>query len=610
MTERAGVHAARSARGKIALNELPVEIMNLAAIAEDTPCTRTAAAIYLHIDERWGRRHLRPLEAAGERGGTWSAAAMRRHLSYAVRRHNLRLRPRVEHLHNAFTRIKSSGRELRLIIDCTDGGSMNAFNVRLPGHAPPPGMMRVPSVIAIVMGGSVVAVDDVRTAFAAMGMSAVMQSALGVGARGRGRQPDLICAHTRVPQGGTWSATLCQGATLTAALLPRDRPRSIVPAGLREHGVERDLMAGLPAADWFAELVRLNRLVHVDDVVSGGADARRLDEDRKEFRRWSETKYNVRWKDFQPSSHYGVALGIEIDCTHGSWGVARKWADDVVTSLDGWDAKCESDMQWAQGVIGWICQVLHIPKIIVALASGGSAEEKMTTLARTRARYVGERLTGEQRLVPWPRGLGTVQLSDASGWGWAGSALLDARSVCAGTWKRCLRADFSPEECCGGAEDIIAPSKWMGRAEAIASIMTFARCRHAGEVLILTDSQIWRDDVARSGSADPFLAGLTVLIWLMAQAQVATAHVRSEDNTMDAPSRQGGIATILSVVPPHTKPLWSLIGAVRKCKHTVVPLLASVAGSLPCVLLRMAQQCVQDAVEGGCDCEEWRPHSY
>lgn len=592
-------------RLRLQLNVLPTTQVDLETIAMTTPCMRTAAAIYMHIDEAWARRCLRGLQGGAPDHVNTSTERMRRHLLYAVRRQNAAVMP-VDHVHAVFTRPKANGRELRLIVDCTDKNHPNSFNCRLPKQAAPPGMFRVPTVVAVVMSGTYFGLDDVKTAFATMGMCRTMCKALGMRLAETRYQPAMTMSHTRMPQGGTWSATVCQGHTLTAAVPALFWPASNVPDDMRLVGVPRDAIGQLPAANWEKVLIALRRVVHVDDVVSVGLDPAIVDAARRQFRENATQKYGVQWKDAEPAKQLGVALGILFDLGRRTWGVSRTWSVDVMDSLRGWDSNDEEDQQWLRGVLAWVCQVLHVPKVIMMLTIDGAKAPKWTeSLLRARISYVRE-LELPDRLTSWPRDgdRQCVQLSDASTYGWGGSLLDIEASACRGNWYRCERIGFSPFPCCAGSEAIRLVSGQIAHAEAIASTLLIHRTP-TGVVgrMVLTDSQAWRDAVARSGSADPVFAALLVFIWMVSDGQIATAHVQGEENDMDGPSRPNGATTVLRRIPPHSRPMWSLMGSTRRCRHVAIPAYGAVRGSMPCFLIEACDRALKAADECACEYE-------
>lgn len=530
--------------------------------------------------------------------GALSRRPMRTHLQYALTRHNLRVDPAVEHLHTAFTRLKGNGKELRLIVDCSDGAHPDAFNERLPRPAAPPAMMRVPTVVAVALSGSVIAVDDVATAFPTMGLCQTMQRALGVGLDKSQRRPRMRMAVTRMPQGGTWSATVCQGHTLMLAVPESQRPASIVPAGFGDvPPSRREDMSFMPCADWFRALIALRRVVHIDDVVSAGDDAVALDATRRAFRITAEARYGVRWKEFMPSSTRVVALGIDFDCATSTWGVSPDWGTRVLRHMEESPVRIDEleDLQWFMGIVGWVCQVLHIPKVGALMARSQEGMNGLRELLRARASYAVSESTLPARLQAWPRpGLWRVQLSDASGYGWGGATYEDDSSAVCGTWHACRSAGFGPVPCCAGSELYKVEPGAMIRAEAIATLMTLARARRRGDgVLILTDSMVWHDDVSKSRSASRELAALVVCLWVLADVHVAVAHVEGGDsNPMDASSRLGGVPTPLISIPPHTLPRLSAIGVARLCRHTLLPLWRIARDLLPCALRDIASPVV------------------
>lgn len=569
---------------------LPIEPVDLTRFALDTPCLRTWAAIMIHISDAHAAAALRPL--VHELGsGTLSDPAVRRHVSYALARRNFKI-THVEHLHRVFTVPKRNG-ELRMIIDATDAHHPNAFNERLPAPPPPPAMLRVPTVVATVLSGDEIGVDDVMTAFATMPMCRTMFRALGLGVPASKSHPEIVAAHARVPQGGTWSAVLCQGHTLTAVVPPEEHPptmaRPIAPLG-RPH------LSGLPAADWIPVLRRLGIVIHVDDVITSGVIGT-VDDRRRCMRVRTENRYGMRWKPFQQSSPRAEALGMDFDAENKSWALQRKWINDFELALEGWQSSDDGDVDWARGCTAWIIQVLHTPLALLRTVDE-SWPRRIRQLLHTRATYA-ESMSLCMRLSPWPRPARRhhVQLTDACGYAWAGAAL-DCGLGIAGRWHRCTSGALSPWPCCGASDVRVGPEE-MVMAEALASVATFLRirrCEGTRDTLILSDNESWTADVAASRGGTQALSALTVLMWLLADGQLASAHVRGDENSMDGPSRLL-CPPILSCVPPHTHPQWSTIGVARVCRHVASPLWESVCLDLPCCLRAVGDTVVATMAE-------------
>lgn len=526
---------------------------------------------------------------------------MRRHISYAIKRRNL-MPARVQHLHKVFTRLKASGKEVRLIVDGSDAGHPNAFNARLPVPPPPPAMLRVPTVVAVVMSGGEFGVDDVRTAFATMAMCPRMSRALGVGLQPASGRPALIAAHLRIPQGGTWSAAACQGHTLTAAVPPADWPRRMQRPDVAVH---RDEMPTVEAAEWFGVLRDTGIIVHVDDVITVGPVGT-VDTRRQAMRHRSELRYRMKWKSFTPAGSSGEALGMHFDVDRAVWGVQESWGKGLEAQLPQWRHTLEDDVLWARGCLAWALQVLHLPMVVNTITTV-EWPERMLRLARARVSYAEPGLPLRERLVAWPRSRPHhVQLSDACTTGWAG-AWLDGGLGVAGAWYRCRNGALSPTPCCS-ASAVQITSGEMVLGEALGSVATYVASRAARasathqDVLVLTDNSPWAGALASAGSVEEDLAALIVLVWLLATTQLATAHVKGEQNTLDAPSRGRGDPVLLAV-PPHTQPRWSTIGVATKCGHTSGALWHAVQHALPCQWQALGASEVRRLSErGGCAC--------
>lgn len=580
------------------MNELPIDVVDLAAIAAVTPCLCTWLAINIHISEAHARAALRPI-ASGQSRGTTSSESMRKHLSYAIRQRNV-MPMRVDHLHAVFTRLKSNGKEVRMIVDGSDGDHPNAFNSRLPRPPAPPGLLRVPTVVAMVMSGDEFGTDDVRTAFATMSMCRTMSKALGVGLPPTRHRPALVAAHVRVPQGGTWSAAACQGHALTAAIPPPAWP----PTALRPNDLPtREQMSAVAPANWFPVLCDVGTIVHIDDVISFGPVGT-VDERRHAMRTRSERLYNMRWKESRPAQRQGNALGMFFDVSERRvWGVQESWIAGIQHELDDWNHAQEDDIVWARGCTAWVTQVLHAPAIVNALVDR-SWPGRILALGRARVSYV-EELTLRDRLTAWPRARPSyAQLSDACGTGWAGAWLGGDIGV-AGRWYRCGEdAVLSHTPCCS-TESIRIASGEMVIGEAMATIATYAAGMHTSrqDHLILTDNAPWAGALASATSPEHNLAALIVFMWMIADGQIATAHVRGEENTLDGPSR-GTALPLLTELPPHTAPRWSTIGAVRRCRHTADALWQPVRRALPCAWRALGDAELSRPARSACACPQ------
>ena len=586
---------------RLPLNALPDRTVNLDLLAEDTPCAITHLAIKLHTSDECAKRMLRPLQK-GLTKGTVTAPTMRRHITYAVRRKNMKP-SRVEHFHVAFTRVKGNGKELRMIVDGTDNKHPNAFNERLPEPPTPPGMMRVPTGIAMVMTSRSFSVDDISTAFPTMGMCRTMTRALGVKIEATASQPAIVVSQERVPQGGTWSAATCQGHTVTVVVPADSWPERQERLAWGERSYR-----GTPSADWMTVLLGLKLLVHIDDVITCGHDNEDVERRRRSMKERG-SKYGIVWKEAEPAGQQGSALGVNYDLHAGTWGVKEEWMKSFTEELQGWDRRDLDHVKWGSGCMAWITQVLHLPGIL-QMAEGATWTEWARTVVKTRARYV-EDMTWAERVSPWPRRQYTVQLSDACIRGWAGGTF-GQRGIVAGRWYRCKNGALSTKPCCSDTT-VTLESGEMIVAEGMATIETYlGGVRGSGDHLVLTDNEPWATIVAKSHSADQTLGAMAAFWWVIAEEQLASAHVEGTINVMDGPSRpdegdwqesmrQAQADLDNDKVPLHRGLRWSTIGVVRRCPHNYEPIWAAARRVLPCSFVRIGDE-ARAGVPLSCGC--------
>lgn len=552
------------------------------------------------VDDRIARTMLRPLVPCADRGspvGKHMEDVFRAALAYQ----NFSLSKTAQHFHAFFTRPKSDGVSVRLIVDGTAGGHPNAINQRLPRPPPPPAMMRVPTVVLVLVTGTVFGVDDVQTAFPTMRMCRTMTQAHGVAVILAGG--GILRAVTdRVIQGGTWSATVCQYAVLQYALGSAGGPRRETADIMRPDEVLRRRQ-GVPYA---RICLRMRRLVHVDDVMSGGTDAAQLDRERLEFRARATALYGVRWKAFKESAPRGRAVGIEVDCEQKTWGVCYDWGERVCESLgDVRTAQWTDDVaDWFNGVAAWVSLVLHVPMVPIWLVreDRASAVDVLVMMIRSRARY-RQLKSVEQTLRAWPRdGQDAYSISDASRRGWA-AARTDGASRC-GIWKWCARVDApTTVQCCDGREAVEVESKDIYKAEALASMEMLWDWRRDEDTLLVSDSQIWVNDVRKGHSMDTLLGGLLAAFYLVARGPWAVAHVAGHgpgSNYADGPSQSVQTFSVSGLAPPSSMRVvqWAKMG-VATCSSTLDNALArAILPYLPCVWrTRLAEVCAIGAAQ-------------
>lgn len=554
-----------------------------------------------HFDEITARRMMRKMVASSSLG-TWSTSDVTGPAHAAVRAGTLRVvrRQDVDHLHRIFLRLKSNGKEYRMLVDATDQQHPNAFNARMPRHLKPPGMMPVALVILIVLSGEAMGVDDVRSAFHQLGpLAPTVRRAMGSAIRRRGAVP-MYVQYDVVPQGGSWSATVCQSVTLVLAheteWMPRRKPLHVDGAMVRtdEVSLRRVIAHEVPAAEWVEAAFRNARVVHVDDVVSSGASAEQLDIKRRAFRAEAERRWSVQWKEFHPSAPSGDALGMRFDCSTKTWGLKQAWVEKLMRQLDDVDARIglptddQRLWQWMDGVAAWMSLVLQQPAVMWALGKRRE-RSRMTALMRKMAPAAARYSDGRHPALRMKEMLQPVKaevavITDACGRGWAGAAS-DGFFEC-GRWWRCGDSgNLSPTECCRQAVQTEAAPNEMYMAEMLASARilhrtlrrmewrpTVAERAQERNVLVLSDNETWCKSLAKGHSSDPVLIAVLQSLHdemvgrLSGSVTVSVAHVRGEDNPADGPSRDGRHFQVhLDAMPPHAKPRRSVLGQVRTC---------------------------------------------
>lgn len=541
---------------------------------------------------------LRPVVSGASRGtpaGKQYEAIVRAAAGYD----NIQLGVPADYYHKIFTRPKSNGLEVRMIVDGTCAGDVNAANQRLPRPIPPPAMFAVRTVVRVYMTCKYIAVDDIRTAFANFEMCSVMQRAHGVAVFTRSGGV-LRGVSTRVIQGGTWSATVCQYQTLTVALDPANAPE-------RESGdytVPATLIAErTKGVSYVNACLRARRLVHVDDVMSGGDDAATLDRDRLWFRERAEREYNVRWKPFEASAKSGRLVGVHIDCEGKWWSVCPVWAEKLERALEtykGGAVWTSQERQWFDGVSVWVLQVTHqqLP-LPTWLADDGDMPGAMAALvAMARERVAATEWVAKRRLghvmTAWPRpgkhGGGAYSISDASKRGWAG-ARTDGVTRC-GYWHWCATNKVhSTQRCCADGR-VLMESGDVYKGEALASLETAYDVASEGrDLLIVTDSKIWVDTLLAVCAGDRVLAACAVAMAATATGERAVAHCAGHGdgaNYADQPSHDVTGFTVVGVPPPSSTaiPRWSVAGVARHGDEVRDMVLTEACRYLPCLWAR------------------------
>ena len=120
------------------------------------------------------------------------------------------------------------------------------------------------------------------------GLCEVMRKAIGVAVITEAGAV-LRAQAARMIQGGTWSAATCQYTTLGCALPPEMMPKKEVQqVDPWKWGAQRPV-----GIDYVSACIRARRLVHVDDVMSAGRDARVLDDNRRAFREAAGRQFSL-----------------------------------------------------------------------------------------------------------------------------------------------------------------------------------------------------------------------------------------------------------------------------------------------------------------------------
>lgn len=554
-------------------------------LVRDCPSPRGRLSLGLHCDDGVARNVLRCTMVTPTRGEPAG-----RHLAHifraAVGYENFVIHKKADHWHVFFTRTKSNGIECRLIVDGTGADHPNAINSRLPEPPTPPAMMRVGTVVLVLVDCDHFGVDDVRTAFAQMGLCDIMQRAHGVAVITRGGSV-IRGRSTRVIQGGTWSAACCQHATLLYALPEADRPPREAGEVGRDHATCRKV-----GVDYITACVRARRMVHVDDVMSGGygPDPTALDERRRLFREAATAAYGVVWKNMTLSDVSGVAVGVHIDCTAKTWGLDPGWVAQLVEALGRLRGRewSEESRQWFRGVTVWVAQVLHTALLPMYLLETDreAALDLLVMTARSRAGY-RRRLTPEQAMRPYPRMSGerAYCISDACGTGASGAATDGTTAY--GPWKWCAHAgryDFG--ETCAESTPTYVPPQHMTEAEAAASARVAVQMRGTTDRLVISDSKDWVDAMARGHSRADAMGLYVAAATVLATGQWSVAHVDGRDNTADGPSRGVPSRFVVSEDVPHPpltgRPRWTIIGVAQWCGMLEDGIRRVLAKRLPC----------------------------
>ena len=560
--------AGSAANNGLRVNPLPLTTMDLAAIRLACHSPRGRGLIHWHTNDGAARRVLRPLQP--HHPGTITAPNMSSIIRQAIAYQNYRVVKTHDHAHRAFLRRKKDG-SARLLFDGTDYLHPNAVNQRLPHPLIPPALWRVASVLVIIMSGSVVGVDDVRTCFPQMPLCPIMQMAHGVTIRtGRAH---LRVVSTRVTQGARNSPALAQYTVLTLALVQSPILRH--PDG---------------ATDYHTMSARARRVVHIDDVVSSGISASLLDQQRLDFRQLAEQRYQVVWKEFTPSAAVGSALGIRMDCERHSWTMDPLWVNTVVTNLARLRGHelTQNSKQWLMGIAAWVCQIVHVPLFPISLAVADrfdAAIDLLLILSKAAMTHNRPR-SPEQTFRHWPRGhVPHYTVSDACRESWAGAST-DGTSEC-GYWYDCVSSRFSATPCCS-TEHLRIENAEVYYGEALASIHAWLSTTTgtSDDWLIASDSQIWVDNIARAHASDLQLAALLVVLWLAAPAPIAAVHVPGDVNPAHEPSHgpYRFAAHIHSPPAMTTTPRWSVIGTARACGRAWIAMRDAVIPMLPCGL--------------------------
>lgn len=618
------------------LNPLPSTRINVRRVIADTPCAVGRLAMLMHFDHAVACRTLRRM-AGGTSPGTWSGSDLTGPAHAAVGAGTLRQvrRQDVDHFHRMFLRLKSNGVEHRLLIDGTDGGHPDAYNARWPKPLKPPCMLPVALIVIIVLAGESMGVDDVWSAFHQMGpLAAPVSRAIGAAVRRYGRDP-MYLVYDVVPQGGTWSATTSQSITLVLAHGADGMPKRVP---LRMDGPEfitvkedgtRVVVGAVEPADWWQSAVENARIVHVDDVVSGGGADEELDQRRHRFRSRATERYGVVWKEFVPSKPRGEALGMRFNCTIKIWGVKRDWAERVRAGLARVlrraEALTEEQEQWVMGVGAWISLVLQQPAAVIACTRKRGVRSVAEVLRHMvgMAACIADGLHPRELLARMTSPLDPEDyvITDAMGDGWSGASL--SGETDAGEWKRCAATGWiTPKECCGGSRSVRVEPEEMYYGEALASawvtmqaLRRWRRRRCSGgrnghaDMVVLTDSDVWNKAMRRAYSPDPHLTALITLIHVDMMApgapDLAVAHVSGVDNIADGPSRsQTTFSFATDDLPPHQKPLRTTLGRVATCMREGYVTLAE--DYLPCCMRELIREEWTDAGQlhvAGCLCE-------
>ena len=553
-----GGHGHQPHRGRLKVNDFPTNRMNVIGMMARTPCPVGRLSLKIHFDELTSRRYLRPLQPS-QPYGPLTPTKLRYVYRKALAAGCLQTMPRakVGHLHSLFLRLKGNGREYRMLIDATGGQSVNSYNNRLPRPPRPPAFMSVAMFLLIVLASpaAAIGVDDISVAFNQMGpMTQSMTAALGVAVRSEDGAA-MVAGYAVVPQGGTWSPVVCQSSTLVAAFVAEGLPTRL------------PLNQDIPPSDqkpapWRSTCIRCRRLVHVDDVVSVAPTAAECDEKRRAFRQKSEAEFGVKWKEFQPSSASGDALGINVDLDSKTWAPKLTWSLSLEESMAEWpDDKL-------RGCANWVSTVLQIPPVGVSQMERSQRLAWLAVALKVRAQFLSPPSLDTLDL---PITIGRAVVSDASTEGWAGSAT--GGVALAGRLYRCKRGgteQLTLSPCCGGSHPVIITPGEVYLAEAMASAWTFLLALQSlpGEYVVMTDSSIWADSMARGYSPDATIMSLLVLVHILARGHApVAAHIPGGDrNPADTASHTAQPFDMpLRLPTPSGPPRRTILGRTATC---------------------------------------------
>jgi hypothetical protein len=548
------------------MNPLPTTSMDIQRLLLDNVCTDASMVIRVHACDDTAKATLAPMPVVREKSCInpprlmWVARE-------CVAAKNME-EGESEYQHTYFLRLKSDGFTYRLIVDGTAKSLASSFNSRLPVPPAPRAMMRIYTVLLVVMAGECIGVDDVRTAFPQIPLCETMRRALGIWIRTSGKKIwKLRC--TRAIQGGTWSAALCQAIVLWLV-----------------YG-ERLVGGTVRVVDWFRMCVENGSLVHVDDVVSSGLVAAELDGRRLRFREWSSSRYGVIWKEHLPSGTTADALGLHMNVRDKVWRLRTEWIESCTEALAAMIMKSlnEHAKQWLAGIAVWICQALHLPMAVVTImrTNPQGTIRPLMIMLRGSAYHRHRCAVPSSMLGRWPRSRRRrYVISDASCEGWSGST--QACLGRAGRWSRCAKSGWiTTEPCCGEQVERIEPAE-VYYGEALASCDAIVHNEYPDEeLLVVTDSMIWKNALVRNHSSCMHMAALIVLVYLIRLCQTAAAHIPGLSNPADEASHSAIPFVATEELHPTTGiPEWTLIGWSHPCQRTAMAMWVLSRKYIPC----------------------------